>query len=181
MVSNKVSYEITQEQIQAIATAVETINNALPFLVTLTPRDRRTILRAGDRDQAFIRRSLQVANVVEQHLPRSFEIDEMRRDIDLAEAIYPIMIDISQLAQKLSDTHVVLNSEAYSAALEVYSTTRRVKDLEGLAGPFAELKRRFVRRRGANGAEESEDSVTDDDTVVANDDTDQPQIDSPAA
>lgn len=146
MIPNRVSSQITKASVDQILASIAAIQAALPFLIGLDPSERKTMLKAGDRSQAFIRKALEVGQRIADHLPRSTSLDEMSKDLALMDAIYPIMIALSELSEKLSDTYAVLNSEAYASALVVYRHAKDIKGEKGLEQPVAELGRRFVRR-----------------------------------
>jgi hypothetical protein len=145
MVKNRVSAEVDQATLESVLAHIAAINTALPFLISISPEERRAMLKGGDRSQAFIRKAVEVGAKIENHLPRSFSINEMRRDVALSDQLFPVVLSLSQLAEKLSDTHAVASSEAYASALLIYRTGKQVKDDEGLTKAVADLGRRFER------------------------------------
>lgn len=52
-------------------------------------------------------------------LSRSFDLDEMRQDVELFEAMYPLLLALTQLHELVDDTVVAVGSEAYAALLQV--------------------------------------------------------------
>ncbi len=54
-------------------------------------------------------------------LPGMFDLNEMRKDVELTNALQPIIMALSQLQGMMDDTMRVATSEAYTAALNVYS------------------------------------------------------------
>jgi hypothetical protein len=45
----------------------------------------------------------------------------MRKDVQLFEAMYPIVVALTQLQELVDDTCVAAGSEAYASALQVYN------------------------------------------------------------
>lgn len=56
-----ISAEASDADLQAVKTALETVRQKLPFLVTLTPAERRHLFKMGDKSLAFVQNSLQAA------------------------------------------------------------------------------------------------------------------------
>jgi hypothetical protein len=84
-------------------------------------------------------------------LPRSFDLDELQRDVELFEAVYPLAMALAQLQSDLDDTLTAISSDAYTAALQVYRYAKAHGDGSGLDAHIEELGQRFDRstRKGA--------------------------------
>jgi hypothetical protein len=146
VVPNRISHELSQQKVDEIMAHLAAIQEALPFLVGLSGLERQRLLKAGDRSQAFISKASEVGQHIVDHLPGSLDLGEMRKDVALRGRLYPVMLAISTLAEKLSDTYALVSSEAYAAALVIYRTAKTVKGGEGLEQAVAELGSRFERR-----------------------------------
>jgi hypothetical protein len=55
------------------------------------------MIKLGDRNRAFTRKALEIATQNPDFLPRSFDIEEMRRDFELFEALQPILLALTRL------------------------------------------------------------------------------------
>ena len=53
--------------------------------------------RLGDRNLAFARKALEIATQNPDFLPRSFDLDEMRRDLELFESLQPMLLALTRL------------------------------------------------------------------------------------
>ena len=113
MIENRVSATLTTEDKQAILKAIATIRAKLPFLIDLTPDDRRSLPKMGDKSRAFVKKAAEIAQQNEGILPRAFDLDEMLRDVQLSEDLYPILLALGQLHELLDDTYLTVGSEAY--------------------------------------------------------------------
>lgn len=152
MPDNRISATLSQADQQAVLAAVNTIREKLPFLVDLTPEERRTLLRMGDKSRGFVAQALTVAEQNEGILPRSFDVDEMRKDVDLLAALEPIMASLSQLSELVEDTYMEVGSEAYASALLVYQFARAAGKGAALDSALDALGQRFARKsHGAAG------------------------------
>ena len=146
-----ISAVLTQSERDAVMDAVATIKDNLPFLIDLSPKERRALPKMGDKSRAFVTKALEVATQNPDFLPRSFELEEMRKDVQLFESLYPILLAITQLQELLDDTCTAAGSEAYAAALQVYNYAKVNGNMGGLDAVVDEMGQRFARKsRKAN-------------------------------
>lgn len=134
----------------AVMAAIQTIRAKLPFLIDLTPEERRGLPKMGDQSRTFVSRALEVATQDDSFLPRSFDVAEMRKDVDLVNALEPIRIALARLAEGVDDTLTRAGSEAYSAGLVVYQAARANGRGGALDTVADELGRRFARKAAAD-------------------------------
>ncbi|MEH1943511.1 MAG: hypothetical protein V7L01_25285 [Nostoc sp.] len=146
MAENRISASLSPADKEAVMQAIATIREKLPFLVDLTTEERRTMLKMGDKSRAFVSKALEVATQNPNFLPRSFDLEEMRRDLTLFETLYPVLLSLTQLQELVDDTCIASASEAYAAALAVYSYAKASGDVTGLDAVIDEMGRRFNRR-----------------------------------
>ncbi|MEW6499355.1 MAG: hypothetical protein AB1589_43810 [Cyanobacteriota bacterium] len=146
MTSNRVSASLTQSDREAVMAAIATIKSKLPFLIDLTVEERKALPKMGDKSRAFVSKALEVATQNPDFLPRSFDIEEMRRDVELFESMYPIVMAMMQLQELLDDTYMTVGSEAYGAALSVYNYAKASGQGAGLEAVVDELGQRFARK-----------------------------------
>ncbi|MEJ1930150.1 hypothetical protein WDZ92_07670 [Nostoc sp. NIES-2111] len=146
MPESKVSARLTPLDREAVMQAINTIKEKLPFLVDLTTEERKSLPKLGDKSRAFVSKALEIATQNPDFLPRSFDLDEMRRDIELFEALYPILLSLTQLQELVDDTSVAVGSEAYAAGLMVYNYAKASGKGAGLDSMVDDLGRRFARK-----------------------------------
>ena len=85
-------------------------------------------------------------------LPRSFNEGEFKKDAELVDALYPVVMAVRQLADSVEDTFALAASEAYAGALVVYRSLRD-NDAEGLFEEAVDdLSVRFARKSGKKPA-----------------------------
>lgn len=146
MADNRISASLSQPDREAVMTAIATIREKLPFLIDLTTEERRSLPKLGDKSRAFVSKALEVATQNQDFLSRSFDLDEMRQDVELFEAMYPVLLALTQLHELLDDTVVAVGSEAYPASLQVYNYARASGKGAGLDAVVDEMGRRFARK-----------------------------------
>ena len=146
MTATPISATLTQADRAAVMDAIATIKDRLPFLVDLSVEERKALPKIGDKSRAFVSKALEVAIQNPDFLPRSFDLDEMRKDVQLFEAIYPLVMALAQLQELMDDTYTLVGSEAYAAALQVYNYAKASGQGSGLDAVVDELGQRFARK-----------------------------------
>lgn len=157
MSTNRISATLSPEGHQAVIDAIATIRKEMPFLVDLSLEERKTLTKMGDRSRGFVDQAYILAMQNPDFLPRSFDLEEMKRDVELFRALHPLMMALNQLHELMEDTYMAAGSEAYSAALAVYSYAKADRTGLALDSAVKELSRRFARSRGRS--EDSEEPV----------------------
>jgi hypothetical protein len=146
MPDNRISATLSDTDQQAVMAAIQTIRQKLPFLIDLTPEERHDLPKMGDKSRAFVEQALNVATQNEDILPRSFDVAEMRRDVELIGALAPIIAVVAQLLELLEDTYIAAGSDAYTAALHVYQFARSAGKGAALDNALDALSQRFARK-----------------------------------
>ncbi|MBX9253845.1 hypothetical protein H1Q63_07760 [Desmonostoc muscorum CCALA 125] len=146
MSKTRISATLGQTERDAVLQAISTIKEKLPFLVDLSPDDRMALPKMGDKSRAFVSIALEVAAQNPEFLPRSFDLDEMRKDVQLFEALYPVLLSLTQLQELVDDTSLAVGSEAYAAALQVYNYAKASGQGAGLDAVVLEMGQRFARK-----------------------------------
>jgi len=143
---NRIDAELPIGKRDQIIDLINQIRALLPFLIDLSPEDRQALPKMGDKSRAFVTGSLRLATQDDSYLPRSFDVAEMRKDVELAEALLPIVVALKQLTEYVDDTYIQVGSEAYTAALVVYQSAIRYGLGAALDGLLAALGERFARK-----------------------------------
>ena len=146
MNTNPIDATLSPEDQAAVLAAIATIEEKLPFLVDISPEERISLPKMGDKSRAFVSKAAEVATQNPDFLPRSFDVDEMRRDVALFEALQPIALGLTQLQELVDDTLLSAGSEAYTAALVVYNYARNSGKGQALDAVVDEMSRRFARK-----------------------------------
>lgn len=146
MTDNRISASLSATDREAVMTAIATIREKLPFLLDLTAEERRSLPKLGDKSRAFVSKAFEVAKQNPDFLPRSFDLGEMHQDVQLFEALYPVLLSLTQLQELVDDTVVAVGSEAYAAALVVYNYAKASGKGAGLDSVVDEMGRRFARK-----------------------------------
>lgn len=143
---NRVSATLGETERLAVLAAIETIRQKLPFLIDLTPEERRTLPKMGDKSRGFVAQALEIATLNPDILPRSFDVGEMRNDVELLDALLPVVSAVSQLNELVEDTYMAVGSDAYAAALLVYQYARAAGKGMALDSALDGMGQRFARK-----------------------------------
>jgi hypothetical protein len=146
MAPNQISATLTFTDRDMVMESIAAIKHKLSFLIDLSTEERKALPKMGDKSRAFVSKALEVATQNPDFLPRSFDIHEMRKDVELFEAMYPVMLAVAQLNELLEDTYMAVGSEAYASALMVYTYAKASGNTAGLEAIVEELGQRFARK-----------------------------------
>ncbi|WP_219904678.1 hypothetical protein [Stenomitos frigidus] len=116
----------------------------MPFLVSLTPDERRKRVKMGDKSLAFVSKSLNVTQNNAEVVPASFNIAELNRDYQLMVSLGEVKSLLEQLTEKVDDTLVAVGSESMASSLLVYDYVKTAaKHAPGLKSVADQLGERF--------------------------------------
>jgi hypothetical protein len=141
---NQVTLTTTDQQ--AVLQAIAVIRQKLPFLINLSKEERRTLPKLGDKTRIFVQKAMEVVDQNDNFLPRSFDVSNMRREVNLYEGLYPILLSLAQLHELVEDTYMSAGNEAYASAREVYSAAKAHGRGIGIDAVVEELGTRFSRK-----------------------------------
>ena len=142
--SNKIDVTLSAEQIAAILAALDTLDTVLPFIVSLTPEERRSLFRMGTRSEGVVREALTAAEQHTDHLPQSIGLVEMQRDIALRDTLQPVLSRLGAIHTRVNDTWLLAGADAMQKATAVYRVLKNTRG-HGLDGTINVLKQRFER------------------------------------
>ncbi|NTW48932.1 MAG: hypothetical protein HGB19_04215 [Chlorobiales bacterium] len=119
-----ISAALVAADLTAIRTSLDAINAKLPFLITLTPAERKKLVKMGDKSVAFVQQCLQAVKDNGALMPAGFPVTEFDKDVKLSTDLLSIHTQVSQLAEKLDDTLLAVGNEAMNQSLQVYGQVK---------------------------------------------------------
>lgn len=137
---------LSETDCQEVMEAITAIHQKLSFLVNLSQEERRSFSKLGDKTRIFIQKAMEVANRNDEFLPRSFDVAEMRRIVEVYERLYPILLSLAQLHELIEDTYVAAGNEAFASARVVYHSAKTNGRGIGIDAVVEELGTRFSRK-----------------------------------
>jgi len=151
---NRISAEINPKVKQEILAKIGEIEALLPFLISLTPEDRRKIphiaTERGAMDDAFARQMATYPDLV----PNFVDTAELARDRVLRSDLLDVLARVDALQEKLQDTVQAVGSDIYQAFLAFYANVQQAakRGLTSAGTILNDLKRFFPRSGRASSA-----------------------------
>jgi hypothetical protein len=153
---HNISAQISDKAMQAVKDAINAIETNLPFLISLTDAERKTLFKAGPKRLAFVQNALTATQDNPDILPKSFDAAEFESDVDLFTALTEINTRIAQLASKVDDTRMAVGGETMSEASDVYNyvkaAVKKTPGLKPVADQLGKLFQQSVATKAAKAA-----------------------------
>lgn len=145
MPQNLISYQLTSADLAAVDGALKTLEDRLASLIDLTPVQRRTLVKMGDKSEAFARKAVEVLNNNPNLLPGNFDLAELRRDLAGFDQLRSRLMRVARIHERMADSQLALGSDVMSATLEGYAFLKVAGHGEGLDAARKALAVRFSR------------------------------------
>lgn len=151
--NNRISAELTQQQIDDISAAIATIHTNLDFLINLSAQDRREMPKMGDKTLAFDEKCASHMAAHPEMVPGFVDVAEVTKDRTLRLPLADIERELNELCDMVNDTLLQVSSEIYIADLSFYASVRDAarRNVPGADVIYAELQERFPGRGGGAG------------------------------
>ena len=146
---NQLSISIPEETIAAVLQNLQNCKSLLePYLLALTPEERHSILKMGDKTVATVLKTKEYVVTNPQFVPSYMNVDEFVANTTVVMQLTPITNLATQLSRDVEDTVMVAGSEAFQEALLYYG---QIKEAASKGVPSAEpiyddLKQRFAKK-----------------------------------
>lgn len=144
---NRIDAALDSATLATLTTHLADIQALLPFLADLSPEERQSLPKMGDKSRAFVERTLELARQDDSFLPRKLDVAAFGKDVALWQALDGIRTRLAKLLELVEDTQTAAGSEAYLAALEVYAAAKRSGQGTGLDDLLDRVGQRFASRR----------------------------------
>ncbi|MDR1866029.1 MAG: hypothetical protein LBR08_10720 [Bacteroidales bacterium] len=147
--------EVIQQVQQKIDEAIALIR---PYGIVLSPVQRKSIPKMGEKTLSFVGKSLELAKQNPELAPRYLDMAALEIDYKDAHGLLKAIIGAKQLYQSISDTAMQAGSEAYQSALAFYNSVK-IAAAQGVAGAkavYEELRKRFVRVKHRDAGSDSD-------------------------
>ena len=144
---NKVKIQLTEENKNAIETAIKTLQDTFkPILVSVPPAEKRAMLTLGNKSLGFVSQNMMYAKQKAEFVPSYLDMNEWEIDLKAWEDLAPYYAQIQEIQSLLSDTISICGNEAYRQSLTYYNTVKQgAKDnVPGAKPIFDELKQYYV-------------------------------------
>jgi hypothetical protein len=129
-----------------------------PYVMALTPSERRELPKMGEKTISFVEKSFDFAQQNPVLRPPYLDMNAFTVDFNDAHGLWTILNTIQQLHESIDDTEMLAGSEAYQAALTFYHSVKAAaaQDVPGAKAVYEELRKRFPQGGRKKGASETE-------------------------
>ncbi len=122
--SNLISTQIPPQDLNEILAAIDFINKKLPDLVVLSPEEKAALPKMKSNTIHFVHDCLKIAKESPEVVPEDVDVPEIKKDVELVEAINKIMGPLKLLTKKLKHSTLLAESEAYLPSLAIYNANQ---------------------------------------------------------
>ena len=143
-----VNITLTAEQQAEVTAAVAAVDDALTWLISVSPTTRKRLLKLGPKSEAFVQEAMSVARDHGNLLPAGLNTADLERDLAIRQLLLPVQQKLETLLQKVKDTSMVAGSDLMQASALVYRSLQSHGHTAGLGTVTASLGRRFIRQGG---------------------------------
>lgn len=144
---------LSAADIQAIKDAFASIKEKLPFLINLTPDERKAITKAGPDSVSFINNAAAAVQNNPTVFPASFNAQEFQNDVALFIVLTELCTLASSVFSQMDDTRLAVGSEAMREATQGYNYIKTAaKNSPGLKPVAEQLGERFQKTRRSKEA-----------------------------
>ncbi|OJU53036.1 MAG: hypothetical protein BGN96_09930 [Bacteroidales bacterium 45-6] len=157
LTNDRISAEVLAAAEQQVKDGIQMIQNALPFLIGLTPAERINLPKINVSNKVFTEDAINAAVNNAALIPPFVKVDEMARDLALFQKLDAIGGMLQQVVEKVSDTQLLAGSEAYASALMVYKLlgAASAAGFEGAKSSYGQLRERFKQVSAAAASSSS--------------------------
>jgi len=146
---------LSAANVTAVKDAITTIIQNLPFLVSLTNDERKSLFKTGANRLSLVVDAAAIAQNFPNIFPAAFDTAAFLRDVALFQTLTELKLQIDSLASQVDDTCVALGSEAAKEALQVKDYADAAVDtVPGLRPLVERIGQHFERSRNPAAAPE---------------------------
>lgn len=143
---NVLSIQIPESDVRQVTEYLNKIQEILkPYLIALSPDERRQLLKMGDKTVPFVDKTLDYVKSNPEFVPIYMDVKEFEKDAVTVKNLITMLNPTIQIEQGLKDTEMLAGSEAYTAALIYYNSVKQAakNNVPNAAAIYDDLSQRF--------------------------------------
>ena len=150
MERNLVDAELTAADLQAVETAIETIQTKLPFLISLTNDEKASMFKLGETYKPFVEKAEWLVDNFPMIMPGAFNTAQFKKDLALLTILGSLNNKLQSIAKTMDDTITAVGSDVILAALEIYNSGKNNEErIPGLKPIIDEMKTFFPQKENS--------------------------------
>ena len=144
---NYISADLTEEQANALIAEILKIQAKMPFLISFTKQQRKSITKPSEEAFAACGAMAQIGETFPDHFPKAvLDVAELRRDYTLGKNLKPVLDAVNGLSRSIQDTLMAARSDSYRVSLQGYGLVKMIESkLPGVAALIAGMRKIFER------------------------------------
>ena len=124
MTTNVLSVKISAEQSAEVDRLLDELNSKLGPTVELSVESRKRLVKMGRKNVDFVDRGYRHANINPEYLTGKLPLEEFKKDIELANWMRNVEKKLGLIANKIKDTALTAEAEAYQSARLYYNAAK---------------------------------------------------------
>lgn len=122
--ANQISAQLSEEDLNEILQAIATIRQKLPFLVKLSPDDKKKTAMLDDGRIPFASKALDYASREPSISPNPLLLEGAQIDSNLFGKLQSVDRELARLSEMVNDTRMLAGAELYEFARIVYKMSK---------------------------------------------------------
>ena len=145
---NRISVEFTEEVLTQINGFIDSIDQAMPFLINLGPDEKVGGFRLGDTNLGFLEKGKDYILQSPEFMPSYTPTEEVVKDAGASLHLTSIARRLRILVDKIEDTASIAGMEALAGILAYYNAVKQAArdNVNGAETIYNDLKKRFPGR-----------------------------------
>jgi len=155
---NQIDFVIPDDVITDVTEKLNEAATALkPYLIALTPDNRRELPKMSDKTIPFVDKTLDYTTSDPQFAPPYMDKEELANDMKTHGQLTEILRIVTQLYNGLDDTTMEAGAESYVNALSYYNSVKQAAkmNIPGAKSIYEDLKKRFEKKSTSTEALEA--------------------------
>ncbi|TAF77865.1 MAG: hypothetical protein EAZ53_01240 [Bacteroidetes bacterium] len=137
-------------ELQQVINKLQEIASILkPFLIALTPDERKSIPKMSDKTQPFVEKALDYAQSNPEFTPAYMSVPELQIDMKAVQDLTAVLQLLQPMCDNVNDTTMLSGSEAYLAALTYYNSVKHAakSNIPSAKAIYDDLSKRFEAQK----------------------------------
>ncbi len=145
--NNVISIQVSKKELDSAKAKLREAYEILkPYLVALTPEERKELPKMSDKTVPFVEKTLSYMENKPELNPGYLDAKEMSLDFHAAQDLTDVAREAQRITSGLNDTIMLTGSEAYVASLAYYHAIKGATRVNapGAKPIYEDLKKRFA-------------------------------------
>lgn len=143
----KIDASMNDAKLRYLFGVLHQIRTQLPFLITLTPEERKKLYRKGENQFTYIKKTVHYARTHSYHNPKFVDINDLEMRMETAERMKMLTDKAAELFESINDTTHLMYQELYETSRLLYMNYRMIAKTDNkiMGEVIEDLKQHFPR------------------------------------